>query len=685
LKGKLQSYSQRLINIDVVILSRTQQQPLSLITFIIPQTPSSILERKKKMAEGVLFDLAGKVLEVAGSFALQEIKLASGVKADLDNLKSTVSTIKAVLLDAEKKASHSSAIKGWLERLKDVLHDADDLLDDFSTEALQRAGNKMTKEVRIFFSSSNQLAYSIKMGHRIKAIRERLNVIENDKMPFHFIESPMEPQVKNMARETYSFVLEEEVIGREDDKKKIIKLLLDTNTSVENVSIIPIVGIGGLGKTTLAQLIYNDENVKKIFEPKLWICISEIFDVKRILKEILEQLTKEKHEESLEILQNQLREKLNGKKYFLVLDDVWNEDQEKWLLLRNLLMVGARGSRIIVTTRSVRVVRIIGATSWHALEGLPQEKAWSLFVKMAFEQGQLPENQAFISLGKEIVEKCGGVPLAIRTIGGLLRSKDSENEWQYFKNYELSKITQEEESDISSILKTLKLSYDHLPSHLKQCFAYCRLFPKDYKIDVNTLICLWAAQGFIKLSNPKQRVEDVGRKYFMELLWRSFFQDVEKDELGNIACCKMHDLMHDLATLVGGKESTMLNSSGENIGEKVRHVSFDLVDSSSQFPIPMLKGKKIRTILSSSVGGSLGSLTCDALVSNLNYLRTLDLSNLNLLVVPHSIGELKHLRYLDLSKNENIKILPNSITKLLNLQTLKLNDCCTAKRITQGH
>jgi hypothetical protein len=224
LKGKLQSYSQRLINIDVVILSRTQQQPLSLITFIIPQTPSSILERKKKMAEGVLFDLAGKVLEVAGSFALQEIKLASGVKADLDNLKSTVSTIKDVLLDAEKKAYDSSAIKGWLERLKDVLLDADDLLDDFSTEALQRkvmTGNKMTKEVRIFFSSSNQLAFSLKMGHRIKAIRKSLNAIAKDKEDFLLYQNSIEPQVKNKARETYSYVLEEEVIGREDDKKKL--------------------------------------------------------------------------------------------------------------------------------------------------------------------------------------------------------------------------------------------------------------------------------------------------------------------------------------------------------------------------------------------------------------------------------------------------------------------------------
>ena len=216
------------------------------------------------MAEGVLFDLAWKVFEVLGSLTLQEIKLASGVKAELESLKGTVSTIQAVLLDAEKQGSHNNQVKDWLNKLGDVFLDADDVLDDFSTEALQRrvmAGNKMTKEVRIFFSSSNQLAFSHKMGHRIKAIRERLNVIAKENGDFHFIQSSIEPQVMNRDRETYSFVFEEDVVGREDDKKEIIKLLLDSNT-VENVSIIPIVGIGGLGKTTLAQLIYNDENVK---------------------------------------------------------------------------------------------------------------------------------------------------------------------------------------------------------------------------------------------------------------------------------------------------------------------------------------------------------------------------------------------------------------------------------------
>ncbi|KAK4542322.1 hypothetical protein RGQ29_033197 [Quercus rubra] len=560
------------------------------------------------MAEGALFDLAGNVLQLLGSIIVEEVKLAS------------ISTIRAVLLDAEKQSSHNHQIKDWLSKLKDVLHDADDLLDDFSTKVMRR--KVMTKKVRPFSSSSNPLAFSPKMGREIKAIREKLNAIAKDKEDFHFSQSLVEPQVMTREdRETYSFVLEDEVIGREDDKKEIMERLFDDNV-VENISIIPIVSFGGLGKTTLAQLVYNDENVQTRFEIKTL--------------EMLEHLTKRKHEESLEILQNQLREKLNGKKYLLVLDDLWNENSNKWLLLKNLLICGARGSRILVTTRSESVARIIGAAPSHALRGLPEEKAWSLFVKVAFEQGKLQENEVRISLGKEIMGK-----------SSLLSTKASENDWRYFRSCLLLEITQEEGKE-NDILSTLKLSYNHLPSYLKQCFAYCRLIPKDYKIDVTTLINLWAAQGFIKLSNSEQLVEDVGREYFMVLLRRCFFQDVQKDEFDIISYCKMHDLMHDLAALVAGMESTMLTSSGEYNGGKLRN------------------------------------LTCNALVSNLNYLRTLDLSELNLRVVPHSIGELKHLRYLDLSKNGDIKFLPNSISKLQNLLTVKLNECHSLKELPRG-
>ena len=400
-------------------------------------------------------------------------------------------------------------------------------------------------------------------------------------------------------------------------------------------------------------------SVNKNFELKLWVCISKIFDVKRIVKEILEQLTDERLKESFEMLQNQLREKLSGKKYLLVLDDMWNEDNTKCFLLKKLLMVGVRGSSIVVTTRSEMVVSITRATSWYALGGLPVEKAWNLFVKVAFGEGQLPKNQAFISLGKEILEKCVGVPLAIRNIASLLHSKASENEWRSFKNNELSKIAQEE----NNILSTLKLSYDHLPSYLRQCFAYCRLFPKDYEIDVETLIDLWAALGFIKLSNPKQRVKDVSREYFMLLLWRSFFQDVREDFRGNI-WCKMHDLMHDLAISVAGTECTVLHSTKENIGENVRHVSFNLLNSSTQFPIIKFEGKRIQSVLGHRRGRDF---TCNVLVSNLKYSRTLDLGNLWLQKMPSSIGKLKHLRYLDVSENDRLKIIPNSIVMLLNL------------------
>ena len=155
---------------------------------------------------------------------------------------------------------------------------------------------------------------------------------------------------------------------------------------------------------------------------------------------------------------------MGKKKYLLVLDDLWNEENNKLLLFRNLLMVGARGSRIMVTRCSERVVRTIGATSWYALRSLPEEKAWGLLVKVAIEQDQLLENEAFVSLGKEIVKKCVGVPLTIRTIASLLRTRALENEWRAFKNFKLSKITQEEENYISS---TLQLSCNHLPSHLK--------------------------------------------------------------------------------------------------------------------------------------------------------------------------------------------------------------------------
>jgi hypothetical protein len=226
---------------------------------------------------------------------------------------------------------------------------------------------------------------------------------------------------------------------------------------------------------------------KKHFKSlKMWVCVSDIFDVKNIVAKVLESATKEKPADAeMDTLVGKLREKIEGKKYFLVLDDVWNGDHGKWCRLKQVLMGGARGSRIVVTTRSEIVAKtirqesevgIIGTVESYSLKGLDEDASWSLFKRKAFGREQEPENLSIIALGKEIVKKCKGVPLAISTIGSLLGSTNSEAEWLSFKNNELSKISQ----DVTDLFSTLKLSYDHLPSHLKQCFAYCSLFPKDY-------------------------------------------------------------------------------------------------------------------------------------------------------------------------------------------------------------
>ena len=269
----------------------------------------------------------------------------------------------AVLLDAEAK-QHNNEVKVWLKRLKDAMFDADDLLDDISTEALRREvmtrNNNKAKKVRIFFSKFNQLAYGLKMGHKIKAMRERLDAIAVDRK-FHLEERSEERQVRFKTREqTYSVVRADDVIGREDDKEAIIGSLLNPNVE-EDVSILPIVGITGLGKTTLYQLVFNDEEIKKHFEQKLWVCVSEDFDIKIIVEKILECATKKKPVENLQMntLVNDLQKEVNGKRYLLVLDDVWNEDPEEWHKLKDLLMGGARGNRILVTTRSIKVAELL--------------------------------------------------------------------------------------------------------------------------------------------------------------------------------------------------------------------------------------------------------------------------------------------------------------------------------------
>ncbi|XP_068329241.1 disease resistance protein RGA2-like [Pyrus communis] len=638
------------------------------------------------MAEGVLFNIAERIIVRLGNRAFQQIGSIWGVPDELNKLRETVAGFQAVLLDAEQKQADNNEVKLWLQSVEDAVYEADDVLDEFNTQVQRRQvlrGNtKLSNKVRLFFSSSNQLVFGLEMSHKIKDINKRLSEVES-RRPSGLNNNREDTRFILRERITHSFVPKDNIIGRDEDKMAIIQLLLDP-ISTENVSTISIVGIGGLGKSALAQLIFNDEVIQKHFELKIWICVSNIFELDILAKKILkaDELDKEERDKvdqlDMDQLQNDLRKKVNGKKYLLVLDDVWNEEPQKWLSVMDLLKGGGEGSRILITTRIETVAMASHTTKLYNLRGLNEVQSWSLFKKMTFQDGKEPKNPTIKAVGMEVVRKCQGVPLAIRTIGGMLRKKHHEIEWSNFKERKLSKISQKEDD----ILPTLKLSYDVLPTHLKHCFAYCSLFPPDYDISVPRLIRLWVAQGFIKSSDENDCLEDVAFEYYRELLCRSFFQEEKTNGFGVIESCKMHDLMNELAILVSGAGSAVVDLNRKNFHEKLRHVSFNFDSDLSKWEVPtsLLKANKIRTFLflRQQSWSDHQSSSCNAfyttIVSNFKLLRMLSLNEMRIKKIPKCLKKIKHLRYLDLSGNP-MERLPDWIVGLSNLETLDLSWC----------
>nr|XP_023891713.1 disease resistance protein RGA2-like [Quercus suber] len=359
-------------------------------------------------------------------------------------------------------------LRTWLGELKDALNDVENVLDEFQYRVLQKEVMKRywspSKKVRYFFSGSNPLVFRFEIAHKIKGIRERVDDIAADKDKFNLAQGFEDRKIIIHKRDmTHSFVHPSNVMGRDDDKEKIIRIFMKPDDR-RNVNVIPIVGIGGLGKTTLAKLAYNDERVGSHFELRMWVCVSKDFDITRLIIEMLKSAKVAFDEKmGLDTLQERLRELLKDKKFLLVLDDVWNEDCNKWIELENLLLGGCNGSKIIVTTQNSKVATIMGTVPTYKLDVLSPELCSSLFVKLAFKEGEEKQYPNLLRIGKEIIEKCKGVPLAVKTLASLLHSNVDEREWKFVRDNEIWNLEQKE----GDILPALKLSYTQLPFHLK--------------------------------------------------------------------------------------------------------------------------------------------------------------------------------------------------------------------------
>ncbi|WOL20504.1 disease resistance protein RGA1 [Canna indica] len=650
------------------------------------------------------------------------------VSEDLVELQKVFRQIRMEINALEERVSKGSFENSILMELKDVSYEAEDVLDEYQYEIDRlemEARPKRSEKDEVLVASSFMAKVPIpdgirnRMKQKINEIKTKYGEISRDRGILELPEEIEYKENRNFLKkrqrdgtrkygQTTCHVVISDIYGRDSEKEELIRWLLSDTSS--NISVKVVVGIGGLGKTTLAQLVFNDETVSNNFDQKAWICVSENFDVARLTKEMLEYFSMNSlFSANLSELQNELKRLLKGTKLLLVLDDVWNEENGLWESFRALLTV-AKTVRVIVTTRSGRVADVMQTEETLYLSPLPQDESWELFQRYAFN-GRNPNHfPNLVEIGKMIAGRCQGLPLAVKSLGCIVRQHETdEDSWKDVLQSELWELEEH-----NSIMPVFVLSYSRMPSYLKPCFLYCSMFPKDYKFRKEELVKLWIAQGYIQPESGRT-MEYMGSEYFDELHNISFF-----DQSYDIF--KMHDTIHDLAQYISGNHGLSITDP-EPCSEldRVRHI---YIGAAEKELITSLSGKKLRplrtTFLRSSckekyvsenlifslITTSLRALHIDSLsqneqllesIGNLKLLRYLyvcsydmvrlhkslgDLLNLQMLDLqcpkvehlPSEIGDLVNLHYLRF-RSEVAKMLPASVSQLSNLLALDLSAC----------
>ncbi|XP_052111932.1 putative disease resistance protein At3g14460 isoform X7 [Arachis duranensis] len=553
------------------------------------------------------------------------VNLVVGKKLSSDlveRLRNALTDTGALVDDAELKQLDNHDVKEWLNSLRDALYTADDLLDRICTKAATQKG--VRSFLPSFLNSEDR-----KMVNEIERVVRRIEDLENRKGKLG---------LEKISTASFSWktpstsLVKGNVSGREDDKKALIKMLNDNNE--HHLSVISIVGMGGVGKTTLAQWMYNNAELMEGFDRKAWVCVSENFNIVETTKNIVKQISTNTQDlDSFNSIQDALKKGLSKKKFFIVLDDVWSNDHHQWKDFLAPFQYGDKGSTILLTTRKEDVGSVVQTNCQpHYLIPLSEDYCWSVFAANA----SFPESNGspiLAGIGKKIAKKFDGLPLAAETLGCLCRRHDAK-EWEKILRSDIWGFS----TNDSKIVPALLISYFHLAAHLKRCFVYCALFPKDYHFKKDELILLWMAEDLLRLPKRGESLEEVGCKCFKELVSRLFFKKLQD----NNEYFVMHDLLHDLAIFLAGDFYCRIEELGEQEEKKVltRHFSY--------FP-----------------PGRLPESLC-----NLYNLQTLILYGCTkLTMLPINMHNLVNLRHLDIRKT-CLEEMPGGISKMKHLHTL---------------
>ncbi|CDP20235.1 unnamed protein product [Coffea canephora] len=575
------------------------------------------------MADALISSTIQVTLERALSLASDRIGLLVRFKKDVAGMTRSLRLIKGVLADAEAKQNQDGAVQEWLKSLEEVAYEADNLLDELHYESLRHQVESRNRH-------KLKLSISWPDPNKLNEINEEANGLGLVSRLVMTVALPVAVGDTG-SRQTDSVVAP--MIGRTDDESKIVKILLSPSKKV--VSILPIIGMGGLGKTTLAKSIYNNQQIDGHFNKKIWVCVSKKVPIMELFKLILLQLTEEKVDvENRNVIVGKIGNQLGGKRYFLVLDDVWDDDEALWDDFFTTLkgLNPTNGSWCLVTTRS-RMME----NEAYPLRKLPDDHCWSIVKEKVVGEEEEPDELKAIK--ERVIERCDGLPLAASVIGGLLSLKRKE-EWRSILENRLLSLS----AGGDRVMQILKLSFDYLPSpYIKKCFAYCSIFPKDSKIERNMLIELWMAEGFLRADmNSQMMMEEIGMNHLKILLQSSLFGEITHHWR---TCYKMHDLVHDLTELMSKSTKVIIDRDTHTVDN----------------------GNQIRYLATDSFGG--GEDREKLLESLSTSLHTLFIVN----ELPVSIGKLIHLRYVILECSL-INILPDSLCKLYNLQTLTLSE-----------
>ncbi|KAJ1276567.1 hypothetical protein BS78_05G224000 [Paspalum vaginatum] len=617
-------------------------------------------------AEAVAGLLTSAFVKIAkdklGSAIAQQANLLWNFDDDLEDMMDTLETISAALEDAEKRSTKEKLVRLWLKRLKHAALDISEILEDYQdTTSDQATTAKMPR-----FLSCLPMGYKrIVMANRMKTARENLSKINMDFPSFNFKQGTTTTIEQCYdKRETTSDLPEEPIIGRDGEKQKIVDLLLSADANNDEIVIVPIYGLGGMGKSTLAQQVYNDDRFKR-YDHRVWVYVSQDFNLLQIGRSIISQLPTDggqQNSSTNQVIKSCIRSLLHGKKVLIVLDDLWEDQRTELDKLRMLLHVKDSMIHVIITTRKEDIARKISTSEPYKLQPLKDDICWEL-IKRSSKFYLKSKKEKLEEIGLDIAKKCGGVPLAAQAIGFMLQSEDDESGWTKINTSDIWN----EPCEDNDVLPSLKLSYERMPPQLRICFSYCAIFPKGHNISGDDLVHQWIALGFVERSK--------GMNCIKILLEMSFLQvsKLHSTSEERVVRYTMHDLVHDLARLTMADELIVFDAAPKRNAHAHKYCRYSLLKKyDGTTKLSNILPSKITVLRFSDCGkpnipsGAFSFAKC---------LRTLDFSESSCILLPDSIGQLKQLRCLIAPRMQN-KSLPECITELAKLQYLNINESC---------